>query len=129
MKKIYYLLLMVLPLLTMTSCSDDDSSETAAEVKVVVKENGALQKGVIVYMFDEEKGINSNFFRPLFADKQVVTEDDGVAAFELREVYDLDAVEDQATLYFAVFNENESVKGKTVVTVRKGEVKTTEISY
>lgn len=37
MKKLYYLLLMVLPLLTMTSCSDDDSETVTDSSSIVGK--------------------------------------------------------------------------------------------
>ena len=60
------------------------------------------------------------------ATKKVVTEEDGVAVFNLN-VLELEIIDSQTTLYFAVFDEYEEIRGYTAVTVKKGDNKRIEL--
>ena len=77
-------------------------------------------------MFKSEHGPNTEFFKPFFADKQSITESNGVATFELQEVYDLEVIDTQTTLYFAVFN-GDRILGQSALTIKAGETKNIEI--
>ncbi len=125
MKKLLFMFV-ALSTVLFTSCDDDE--EVSSTVEITVKKNGEIQTGVTVCMFSSEKGYDTYFFNPMFADKKVVTEGSGVASFELQEVYDLDVIDTQTTLYFAVFKGNK-VLGKTALTIKKGENKTAVINY
>ena len=107
------------------SCGKD--SKNSATAKVKVEQNGLPKSGVTVYMFGNRKGPDSSFFTPFHADKQSVTENDGIAIFELKETFDLELINDQTTLYFGVF-EGDVVLGRSAVTIKKGETKTVNIN-
>ncbi|MDY3547726.1 hypothetical protein PG291_03820 [Riemerella anatipestifer] len=113
------------------SCNRDDDKEAKTETKalITVKKNGVLQAATTVYMFKTGKGPNSSFFTPFHADKQVVTDKGGTATFELLDSFDLNIIDTQTTFYFAVFDGNEKLLGKTAITLKKGETKSSEISY
>ncbi|MBU1577813.1 MAG: hypothetical protein KJ754_00130, partial [Bacteroidetes bacterium] len=122
MKK--FLSVVVLTVLTtflLSSCSKED--EFNAVAKITVKENGSLKSGVSVHMFDHRKGPGTSFFIPFFADKVVVTEADGIATFNLQEVFDLEVIDTQTTFYFAVFDLDDNVLGNTGLTIEKGQTK------
>ena len=124
MKKTFFLFSVILILgLTLNSC--EKQSKTAT-VEVKVTQNGTVKSGTTVYMFSSQKGPSTSFFSSFFADKQVVTGSDGVATFELQEVYDLEVIDTQTTLYFGVFN-GETVLGQSAVTIKTRETKTIEI--
>ena len=128
MKKIFYLTCILATALSFCGCKKDEA-KTLAEVTVM--ERNAPKPGVTVYMFGSRKGPGTTFFEPFFADKTVVTESNGVATFELQDVFDLDAVSTQTTLYFAVFSGSSTsatVLGQTAVTIKKGETKTVTIT-
>lgn len=127
MKKILFLFVS-LAVISFTSCdSDDTEKETTVSIaNVKVTENGEAKPGVTVYMFNSKKGPSTGFFTPLHSDKKVVTETNGVASFNLQEVYDLNIIDSQTTLYFGVFN-GEALLGNTAITIKKGEAKTVNI--
>lgn len=121
--------LLVISLITIiclmfTACDKDEWSATA---KVQVTQNGLAKSGETVYMFKSSNGPNANFYKPFFADNQSVTKSDGVATFELQEVYYLELIDEQTTLYFGVFD-GEAVLGQTALTIKKGETKTVNIA-
>lgn len=102
MKKIYYLLLMVLPLFTMTSCSDDDS-ETVTETGVtlnVVTASGEIKPNYIVMMFEEPVELGEPLPEILM---QVTSNSEGVAVFELDDCITSEVAK---TYYFEAFTEN-----------------------
>ena len=100
-KKIFLISIISIALLTLNSCEKESKTAIA---NVNVTQFGLNKSGVTVYMFKSENGPNTEFFKPFFADKQSITESNGVATFELQEVYDLEVIDTQTTLYFAVFN-------------------------
>lgn len=121
------LLLVILSVLLvhLSACEEDDP--TTAEILVEV--GGEPTAGISVHMFDDETGPTSSFFSPFFAQRVVVTDADGVARFDLREVFDLAVLDDQTTLYFGVFDASEAVLGQTGLTISEGETKSATISY
>lgn len=128
MKKFLFLSLFAMISVLMVSCNrdNDDQEKTETLISVKVQKNGTAQSGVTVYMFDESSN-KVGFFKPFFAKKSVVTDDNGVATFRLQEVFDLNVISSQTTLYFGVF-ENDTVLGRTGTTVDKGKNKTITIS-
>ncbi len=87
------------------------------------------QSGVTVCMFSERKGPGTSFFEPFFANKRVITEDNGIAYFELSST-DLDFTDSQTTVYFGVFagsDHDAVVLGTGAVTVKDGETKIVHI--
>ncbi len=122
-KKIILLSVISILLLTLNSCEKESKT---AKVEVKVSQDGSNKPEVTVYMFNSLHGPDTNFFTPFFADKQSITESNGVATFELQEVYDLEVIDNQTTLYFAVFS-GEKVLGKSALTIKAGETKTIEI--
>lgn len=115
-------------LMSLISCSDDDEIATRTFVEITVTENLETKSGVTVYMFSDLKGPDTGFFDPFYADKSVITENDGVATFNLQEVFDLDIIDTQTTLYFAVF-ESDIVLGQTALTIEKGETKASSVNF
>ena len=111
---------------TFNSCNKGDL-ETFAEIAVI--ESGQAQSSVAVYMFDDNTSPNSAFFEPFYGDKTVVTDLNGVATFSLNQPFDLSIVDPQTTLYFGVFDANDSILGHTALTIEQGETKTAIISY
>ncbi len=130
MKKLV-LLFVSLAMIGLTSCSKDEEEKVSTIVNVKVTNKGKAEAGVTVCLFSEQAGFNSPFFTPFHADRKIITESDGVARFELQNVFDLDAVRKQTTFYFGVFKGSDTdptVLGKTAVTIKKGETKTVEIT-
>ncbi len=122
MKKLFFVAAVSM-LLVFPACKK--KVKTFAKVRV---ENafGKSQSGVTVYMFDDDSGPGTTFFSPFYAHKKVVTESDGVATFDLQDVEDLDVVDTQTTLYFAVQRGSKLYhKG---VTIRSGETKSLTIT-
>lgn len=128
MKKIQILGLSILAILfiTMTSCDKEDE-ETGAVAKITVLESGVTKSGIVVYMFSDREGPSSSFFTPFHSDKSVVTDDNGIATFELQEIYDLDAIDSQTTIYFGVFSGDNNI-GYTAMTIKKGDNKSGTIN-
>ncbi len=122
-KKIILLSIISIALLTLNSCEKESKT---ANVEVKVTQNGSNKSEVTVYMFNSDHGPDTNFFTPFFADKQSISGSNGVATFELQEVFDLEVIDTQTTLYFAVFS-GEKVLGKSALTIKAGETKTIEI--
>lgn len=113
-------------MLAFASCSSDDDEAPAlgANVQVTVKNLlGTPQKGTTVYMY-KDKAIDDNT-ESANADRQVVTDENGVATFKLN-FTELNILESQTSLYFAVFytiGDTEGVKGTAAVTVKRNDVK------
>lgn len=126
MKKMLFLFVSI-PLILFTSCSDDedDTNTVNSYAKITVKQEGKVKSGITVCMFKTEE---SSFFTPFYADKKVITESNGTATFNLQEVYDLNIIDSQTTLYFGVFDDK-TILGKTALTIEKGQTKTAEINY
>ena len=122
MKKFLMILAAVVLSLSLTSCGKKNADAT---VKIkVVNSLGAPQSSVLVYMFEATDWNHSESFRaPIHAHKQVATESNGVATFELREAFDLEIIDTQTTLFFATFDADENITGEAAVTVKKGETK------
>ena len=130
MKKNTIYLIISLFLLSLTSCSDDDDSNSvSSKAEITVNENGNPKSGITVYMFDSNQGPNTDFFEPFFSNKTVITESDGKATFNLQETFDLNEIDTQTTLYFGVFDENDLPLGDTAITIEKGETRSATINY
>jgi len=110
------------------SCNKDDDDITTF-AKVIVKENGQNTSGISVYMFDENSGPNTSFFKPIFTKKVVITESDGIATFNLQDTFNLEVIDDQTTLYFGIFDSDDNVLGDAAMTIQKNETKTVTINY
>lgn len=126
--KITAVSLLVLFFVVFTSCSKDDdlSGKSGATVEVLVKYKGVKQTNFPVNMFSNSKGPSTSFFTKFHADKTVMTNNSGIAIFKLQDVYDLDIIDNQTTLYFAVFaKEGNAYRG---VTIEKGETKSITIN-
>lgn len=122
-------LLFALPFV-FTSCSDDDddSSFLGAKINVTVSNFTGELDGVTVYMYKDAE-ITSDT-KPENAKKQVVTDANGVAVFDLN-FTELNILESQTTLYFAIFftvGDQSYVRGSTGVTVSRNDVKNVEIN-
>lgn len=130
MKRIVLMTVLTLSFaIALVSCKKDKEDEVRTYAKITVKKNGVNKAGVPVYMFSDDQGPATNFFEPFFSDRTVVTESNGVATFELREVFDLEVVDPQTTLYFGIFDGNDNALGSAALTVKKGETKSATISY
>jgi len=128
MRENKFLLISILALfIVFASCKKDEEEDdiVSSKISIIIKnQSGEKQKGIIVYMFD--KPISSPFGNdPLFSKREVVTNSEGIATFELRETFDLEIINTQTTFYFVVFDElNENViLGHTAVTIKEGETK------
>ncbi len=128
MKKVISItLLSILFAVLIISCGDKDDDSTAI-AEITVKKDGSFQSGITVYMFDKDLGPSTNFFRPSYADRSVITESNGTATFTLQETFDLD-INNETTLYFGVFDNNNNVLGSTGISIQKGETKSATINY
>ncbi len=116
MKRI--LLFFVISLISLVSCIKKE--DTIINIKVL--QMGSPTSGETVYLFSERKNPNTLFFTPFHSDKQVITESNGVASFELNKIIDLYARDSQTTFYFGVFKNN-VLLGKTATTIKKGQEK------
>ncbi len=125
-KSIISILSVILLSLIVISCSKDDEDNSYA--KITVKKSGELKSGVAVYMFTDDYDPTSSSFKPLFAYKTAVTESDGVATFNLQDVFDLRGSDSELKLYFGVFDAD-AVLDYTAISINKGETKTATISY
>ena len=93
-------------------------------MEVQVVKSYVPQSGVSVYMFDDISWNSSTSFRtPILADKTVITDNAGIATFELRDT-DLNFVDSQTTFYFATFEDGtDKITGQSAITIKKGETK------
>ncbi len=123
MKKLFICSLVIALMAGFTSCNDDDDDAPVlgANVKVTVENFLTLnQDNVTVYMFDKE--VNDNT-KKSDAKKSVVTNNNGVADFDIN-FTQLNILESQTTLYFAVFytiGDEDYVAGSSGITVKRNE--------
>ena len=88
MKKILIVMLAAILGLSLTGCNSDSKSDATVKVKVVDL-LGLPQSGETVYMFKAQKWDQGESFREvIFKDKSAVTDNNGVATFELQETLD-----------------------------------------
>ena len=130
--KLLTLLLASFLFIGLTSCDKDkdkNEDEVGATAKIKVTESGSIKPGVSVCMFSKEKGPSTSFFTPFHANKKVITESDGIATFNLRETFDLEIIDSQTTLYFGVFDDDDTELGRTAITIEIGETKSATITY
>ena len=107
--------------LVMTMFCSCGLTATKATVSITVKNQlGIKQPGVVVYMYDADEWTALDLLLPSVASKRVVTNDEGIADFNLSTM-DLDVIDSQTTVYFAVFDAYDNVRGYTAVTVKKGD--------
>ena len=123
MKKFLIILVAAVIGLSMTSCL----TKTKATVDVtVVNVIGEPLDGETVYMFTSETW-NESFRTTDYAAKTAVTDGEGHATFNIQGIY-LDVLDKQATLYFALFDQNGlNVIASKAVTVKAGDKKEIEI--
>ncbi len=132
MKKVLFLsLLLVFAVTGFTSCGDDDDDDASflgANVEVTVTNAlGMVQSGKTVYLYKDTPVTSSTI--PGDAKKMIVTDANGVAKFSLN-LTELNILESQTTLYFAVFytvGSETLVAGSTGVTVKRNESKKIEV--
>jgi len=95
---------------------------TKATVSVTVENLlGVKQANVPVYMYEEEE-VEGIF--PAEYTKKVITEDDGVAVFNLNMMdFPESIIDGEATFYFVVLKGNGEVADYKAVTVKKGAEK------
>lgn len=120
--KILSFLFVSLFMFTLTSCEDDEANKSAV-VKVTVLKSQAPQKQITVCLFDSYAGPSTSFYSPFHAKKKVITDDNGVATFDLSDFGDLKLMSSQTTFYFAVFDDSDNVLGQSAVTIKDGETK------
>lgn len=128
MKKLLFFIALIVSFAFISCSSDDDVSggnDKGAVVDVKVTNGNRPASNVTVYLFDSAHGPQTDFFDTFYAKRNVVTNSDGVATFELQDTFDLDIIDSQTTFYFAVSNGN-SLK-YAGVTVKKGERKSVNI--
>ncbi|MBN1112336.1 MAG: hypothetical protein JXA53_05410 [Bacteroidales bacterium] len=124
MKKILNLLLVLSFVVGMSSCKKDDENPNTKVVITVKDALGKVKPNTTVHMLDEaaSETLGNN---PIFAMKSVVTDDNGVATFELQELFDLDVTATQTTLYFTIFEKSSFTTYKVLatagVTIKRGE--------
>lgn len=131
MKKVLYLsLFLVIALAGFSSCGDDedDPDFLGADVEVTVTNAlGVAQAGKTVYLYKDTPVTSSTV--PGDAKKMLVTDDNGVVKFSLN-LTELNILESQTSLYFAVFYTLEGetlVAGSVGVTVKRNESKKIEV--
>ena len=129
MKKTFYFSLFIALISMFSSCKKDDTPVLGAVVKVTVKNYlGVDQTGTTVYMYKDQE-VNSST-KPSDAKKQIITDGNGVATFELN-FTELSIIESQTTLYFGVFygsGDDAKVAGSTGITIKRNETKNLEIT-
>ena len=96
------------------------NENSAAKVSVEVRKGGAVVANEQVYMF--RGNMQDVFFKSkIHATKNIATDENGIAEFDVPEIYF--ATDNQATAIFETFDANENVNGKVAVSVRKGDSK------
>lgn len=129
MKKVLFMLMAAVCMLTMSSCQGQGANKGGATAEITVMKAGKTVAAETVYQFSATKYNQPSFVQPIHADKQAVTDENGVATFELRETFDLEIIDEQTTLYYVVFAEDKkTVAGKTAVTIKKGQTKKATIN-
>lgn len=132
MKKILFLslLLIVATAVGFSSCSDDDDDPSFLGANVTVKVTNALgivQSGKTVYMYKDTPVTEATV--PGDAKKMAITDDNGIAKFSLN-LTELNVLESQTNLYFAVFytlGDKTAVAGTEGITIKRNESKELEI--
>ena len=127
MKRVF-LLVALFALVLLTGACKKDKDIVKAYAKVEVKQRGIIKAGIPVYMFTENTGPHTAFFSSFFAKKTVISDADGVATFELQDVFDLELISTQTTLYFGVFGNDDIILGSVGLTIKKGETKMVTIN-
>ena len=113
--------------LVMTMFCSCGLTATKATVNVTVKNQlGIKQPNVAVYMYDADEWTALDLLLPSSASKMVVTNEVGIAHFNLSTL-DLDVIDTQTTVHFAVFDDLGNVRGHVPVTVKKGDNKRVEL--
>lgn len=113
----------ILILLSAILFSCENPTQTTINITVKNK-TGVVQPNVIVYEFEypDADQFGSN---PIYANKQRVTDNSGLAVFILDD-YEYDAEKDENNLYFTVFNEltgsSYTTAGTVAITFKKGDV-------
>lgn len=130
-KKALILSLLATFAVVFSSCNRDSEDAPILGATVVVTVKNILNnpvKGETVYMFYQEA---TDRTKPGDAKKNIVTNDDGKAIFNLN-FTELNITESQTSLYFAVFNnkgdgiyEVQNTKG---ITVKRGDSKNLELT-
>ena len=114
--------------LVVIGCKKEDE-EVITTAVITVKENNSIKSGVSVYMFKNNLGPTTAFFKPIHSTKTVITENNGSASFDLRETFDLEINDKQTTLYFGVFDANDNVLGYTAATIEPGQTVSKTLAY
>ncbi len=122
MKQIKFLTMALVAML-MTACI---GFKTEATVDVTVMKDGQVQKGVQVYRFNNEMGVETTLYKTNSKDIQT-TNNKGVAHFDLKSPEDLDPSEagivDTETFHFATFDNDDHRNGVVSVKVSTGDKK------
>jgi len=120
MKKLFVILFAAVLGFSFVGCKRLAEVKATVNVKVV-NLLGVPQDGQIVYMFSSYIWDEPLHRTPSSARDNVVTESDGVASFDIRQI-DLDG--DKTTFHFAVFDkEGENILGEKAVSVKAGDKK------
>lgn len=122
MKKILMYGMLVCCMCVFNSCELIEKLTFRAEIKVL--KDGQPLKGETVYQFDADQYNNGTMFLlPSFSDKQVITNEDGVAMFETIMEPDLEVL-NQQTFYYIVFDKDKTtILGEAGITIKSGETK------
>lgn len=113
------LLILTLVIIAFIGCKKEEDKKVDTFVKITITDNGSSKSGVSVYMFSDTKGPSTAFFKPFHSDKTIITDNNGVATFNLKETFDLEIIDSQTTLYFGVFDVNDNILGQTALTIEK----------
>ena len=114
--------------LVFVSCNDDDDPVLGARVNVTVKNLAGVAQGKTVYMFKDTEPTNST--DPSTAKKQIVTDANGLAEFDLN-FTELNIFESQTSLYFAVFytiGSETFIAGTAAITIKRGQTRDLDIN-
>lgn len=130
-KILFFSLFIAATMIGFASCSDDDDDDPSflgADVEVTVTNAlGVAQSGKTVYLYKDTPVTSETV--PGDAKKMVVTDDKGVAKFSLN-LTELNVLESQTTLYFAVFytaGDATLVAGSSGVTLKRNESKKVDL--
>lgn len=104
---------------------DELKNSTDSNVEITIKGvDGNIKPNITVYMF-KDPATETFGNNPIYARKESVSDENGIARFELKETIDLDPIDSQTTLYFTSLTKisemSYSVDGTIGVTVKKGE--------
>ncbi|WP_343330421.1 hypothetical protein [Polaribacter staleyi] len=124
MKIKFYFIAVIAMIFSFSNCENDEDTISSIVQITVNDVSGNSISNETVYMFSQPttETFGSN---PIHAKQSSVTDESGIATFELQEVIDLDPINSQSTLYFTVLEKtsstNYSVKGTIGVTIKKGD--------